>query len=80
MDSDVLCLQDEFPLTAHSQKHLKSALTALTLPQLLQKTARDCIAHLKAGRLAPMTFLPLNTITSFLYVLGGFSRCSLVAS
>ena len=29
---------------------------------LAQKTARDCIAHLKAGRLPPMTFIPLDTI------------------
>ena len=37
--------------------HLLAA-PADTTDLMLQRTAKDCIAHLKALRLPPMTFLP----------------------
>ena len=65
-----------------SSSILKTCTFSLTLPRLLQKTARDCIAHLKAGRLAPMTFLPLDTIktrpvSERLRSLGGTAKLAL---
>ena len=47
-----------------------------------QRTAKDCIAHLKAVRLPPMTFLPLDSLKAkpvapHLRALGGTARLAL---
>ena len=48
----------------------------------LQRTAKDCIAHLKAMKLPPMTFLPLDTlktrpVDAHLRALGGSAKLAL---
>lgn len=48
----------------------------------VQKTAKDCISHLKAMRQPPMTFLPLDTLKTrpvpgHLRALGGTAKLAL---